>query len=651
MMRLGSLATAPQMVSARRVLLACCTVFLLALIVPLRAGAVVGGKTIRAGRYPGVVQVVANDFAGGQGTLCGGALIAPRLVVTAGHCFLHVPFHSLRPVSVVFGRQWSYPHKNPPAGIHIGVVRVAHAPINPKLRQSFPDDVEVLYLRRPAPVKPLKLGAPAAAKAGAPVFALGWGLTSSHESELRRNQLHGLAMHVRSSADCRRLAGSEYDAATQICLSPRPGGGLQGTCYGDSGSPLLSASGSTVLGTVSTSNNFCGKGASIFTRLTSGPLRHWVNRQINASRRSAAAPPQLGAANGTTYGYTGQVQTVTVPPGAAAVQITAAGGGGGDGSAMNIGPDPAGKGAQISGYIPVTPGQQLTLTVGGQGGNANETGKNAGGWGGSAGGGNGAGSGSTSTQGGGGGGATTVTLGGQTLLVAGGGGGAGGGSPIFETGGRGGSAGSTAGNGSTGDGTYGAGRGGAGGGAASPTGTTGGTEHHASGNGGGGGGGVQGGNGGGGGGLGGGGGGGGGSGSSTASSSLIATQTTTASTAAPGSVTLTWLSTTTTTCNDLTENATAGVKSPVALSCSDSVPIVSYALVSTPTYGLVTTPTTSGTLTYTPLSSFSGTDGFKYTATNVLGQTSAPATVTLNVTSPSPTPTSARTVQSKHIQR
>ena len=81
------------------------------------------------------------------------------------------------------------------------------------------------------------------------------------------------------------------------------------------------------------------------------------------------------------------------------------------------------------------------------------------------------------------------------------------------------------------------------------------------------------------------------------------------------------------------------------------VPIVSYALVSTPTYGLVTTPTTSGTLTYTPLSSFSGTDGFKYTATNVLGQTSAPATVTLNVTSPSPTPTSARTVQSKHIQR
>jgi hypothetical protein len=89
----------------------------------------------------------------------------------------------------------------------------------------------------------------------------------------------------------------------------------------------------------------------------------------------------------------------------------------------------------------------------------------------------------------------------------------------------------------------------------------------------------------------------------------------------------------------------------LTLSCSDSVPIVSYALVTTPSFGVVTTPTTSGAMIYTPLSSFAGTDDFMYTATNVLGQTSAPATVTLNVTSPSSTPSSARTVGSKHIQR
>jgi secreted trypsin-like serine protease len=261
-----------------------CSVVLLALIVPAPARAVIGGKVIRASRYPGVVQVVANDFAGGQGTLCGGALIAPRVVVTAGHCFLHVPLRRLQPVSVVFGRQWSYPHKNPPRGINIRVDRVAHAPIDPRLHQSYPDDVELLHLRRSAPVKPLKLGSAHAARAGASVFVLGWGLTGNHESELRRNQLHGLTMHVRSNSRCRKLAGTEYNAATQICLTARPDAGLQGTCYGDSGAPLLSANGSTVLGTVSTSNNFCGKGASIYTRLTSGPLRRWVRRQIKSSQ-------------------------------------------------------------------------------------------------------------------------------------------------------------------------------------------------------------------------------------------------------------------------------------------------------------------------------------------------------------------------------
>jgi hypothetical protein len=56
-------------------------------------------------------------------------------------------------------------------------------------------------------------------------------------------------------------------------------------------------------------------------------------------------------------------------------------------------------------------------------------------------------------------------------------------------------------------------------------------------------------------------------------------------------------------------------------------------------------------MTYTPLSSFAGTDDFQYTATNVLGQTSAPATVTLNVSSASSAQSSAQTARSRQIQR
>ena len=75
----------------------------------------IGGKPIRASRHPGLVQIIANDFSGGRGTLCGGGLIAPRVVVTAGHCLgtnPDTPEH-LRPLTIVSGRQRSYARKNP----------------------------------------------------------------------------------------------------------------------------------------------------------------------------------------------------------------------------------------------------------------------------------------------------------------------------------------------------------------------------------------------------------------------------------------------------------------------------------------------------------------------------------------------------------
>ncbi len=253
---------------------------LLALAGPPRAGAVIGGKVLRAGDYPGVVQVVTNDLEGGRVSECGGALIAPRVVVTAGHCFLNVPLRRLRPVSVVSGRQWAYPHTDPANGIHLGVSEVVHAPIDKKLHQPFPDDVELLHLRKPAPFKPLRLGSAKEARAGTAAQVLGWGLTSNHQSESIKHQLRGLTMKIRSNTVCHGAAGGEYDAPTQLCLTPGSRAHPQGTCYGDSGSPLLNAAGTAVLGTVSTSNNFCGRGASIYTRLTSGPLRHWVAKQI-----------------------------------------------------------------------------------------------------------------------------------------------------------------------------------------------------------------------------------------------------------------------------------------------------------------------------------------------------------------------------------
>lgn len=116
-----------------------------------------------------------------------------------------------------------------------------------------------------------------------------------------------------------------------------------------------------------------------------------------------------------TFNFTGGNQSFTVPPCVNSLNISISGAQGG-------GPT-GGQGATLSGTIPVTPGDVLTITVGGQGGMAN----NSGGF-------NGGGTGHASTDGNfnyhswGGGGATTISINGTLYAIAAGGGGEGGGS-------------------------------------------------------------------------------------------------------------------------------------------------------------------------------------------------------------------------------
>ena len=69
----------------------------------------------------------------------------------------------------------------------------------------------------------------------------------------------------------------------------------------------------------------------------------------------------------TTFTYTGSVQTYTVPAGVTSISVDAYGAGGG---VYPGGPGTAGAGGRIQGTVPVTPGQVLTIVVGGAGGNS-----------------------------------------------------------------------------------------------------------------------------------------------------------------------------------------------------------------------------------------------------------------------------------------
>ncbi len=269
---------------------------------------------------------------------------------------------------------------------------------------------------------------------------------------------------------------------------------------------------------------------------------------VEAKSAASGLPPAQ------TFSYTGSPQSVIVPAGAVTVAVTVIGGGGG--SAQSYGwtsgtySRPGGSGAQVQAQVPVTPGQQLNVLVGGAGVSGYATDSvSAGGWGATGQGGTGANGNGTGQNGnsggvyngGGGGGASAIETAGQPVIVAGGGGGAGGGG-LFGSGGNGGSAGSTASGGQGGSGT-GSGGGGAGAampqGAGGPGGTT--SVWNSAGSGGGGGAGYRGGNGGGGGRAGGGGGGGGGAGSSYVASQAQAVSISQASSSLTnGQVDITW---------------------------------------------------------------------------------------------------------------
>ncbi|MBX2907612.1 MAG: hypothetical protein KF744_16325, partial [Taibaiella sp.] len=131
------------------------------------------------------------------------------------------------------------------------------------------------------------------------------------------------------------------------------------------------------------------------------------------------------------YGYTGGVQTYTVPSGVNFLQVDMEGAAGGCNLhwPQYMYRSEPGYGGRVQCVIPVTPGQTLNIYVGGEGLTGRMSGSSPiGGTGGYNGGGNGTAY-SSSYAGGGGGGATDIRIGGTALsnrvVVAGGGGGAG----------------------------------------------------------------------------------------------------------------------------------------------------------------------------------------------------------------------------------
>ncbi|KDO25500.1 hypothetical protein SPRG_22224 [Saprolegnia parasitica CBS 223.65] len=187
---------------------------------------IVGGVEAAVGKHLYIAGL--RETATG-GTFCGGALIAPKYVLTAGHCISDDVQY------VALGTHYA-------SGSADGErIRVTRRIVHPDyfLREETPfNDWAILELAKPATVKPIKVTFDDSA-VGTVATVRGWGSTRSGGAG--SNVLKEVSVKIWDNAKCDKAiqktseGTAQHLTDTMVCA-----GGVRGqdSCQGDSGGPF-----------------------------------------------------------------------------------------------------------------------------------------------------------------------------------------------------------------------------------------------------------------------------------------------------------------------------------------------------------------------------------------------------------------------------
>lgn len=251
-------------------------VAILFLAAPAAAGErdprVVGGAPTTIAEYPWQVALAFDDDLSPAGGLdrqfCGGTLVAPTIVITAGHCLFDLlppaggGFDAATNFEVFTGRT----NLSSSEGQAIDVAElyyfegsssspVARAqstdpdPATGHLYDPVTSEWDVAFLRLEAPSTtgtPIRIAGPdetATWAPGQPALISGWGDLAFAATD-RPDQLHAATVEMLDDATCGApgVYGPDdpltFYPETQVCAGIFPEGGID-TCQGDSGGPLV----------------------------------------------------------------------------------------------------------------------------------------------------------------------------------------------------------------------------------------------------------------------------------------------------------------------------------------------------------------------------------------------------------------------------
>jgi secreted trypsin-like serine protease len=249
--------------------------------------AIIGGTVVPAGALPYVAEVI-DDLGRREVGLCTGTVVAPTLILTAGHCA-----ESLRTGT-----------PNAAAGYRVLTEGVGGSQAEPQIstvsgvivyegfrRKVDAGDAALLVLSTPttSPAIAITSSDAGALRAGSTATMAGFGNTFYGQRAPTR-ALHQAATVVQGDRWCQRNAPPFY-ASEEICAIDAPSDAT-GVCFGDSGGPLFSTDSSGEPVEIGIAVHVYGKCStrhpSVFTRVDR--IAHWVDSWI-AAYRSPPSPP------------------------------------------------------------------------------------------------------------------------------------------------------------------------------------------------------------------------------------------------------------------------------------------------------------------------------------------------------------------------
>ena len=259
---------------------------------PKATASVIGGHNATIAQYPALAYIEGVQATAGYA--CTGTVVAPRVILTAGHCVEDIESNSIvEPGEIAVATGVSNLTKIPRANVSEVVQVLAYPNFNPSKLQG---DAGLLILAAPVAAPPIPLATSADAalyEPGDELTIAGWGIDDRNTGHAP-NQLQAATVPVEEAGRCKsgtRRFYPFFDPTRQVCALDAPGFKIT-ACHGDSGGPAIATrpDGTTVeIGVTSLGDGTCNPSSpGVFTRVDQ--ISPWVQSWINAVELGAPAP-------------------------------------------------------------------------------------------------------------------------------------------------------------------------------------------------------------------------------------------------------------------------------------------------------------------------------------------------------------------------